>query len=164
MDVLAKLLGREPPYSDWPKSYDSFCGDMAKAAGVAVARVRCHRNTWAYLQENVPQDTETTITGTERGLSAAFKPPAQDEITSEEDGLVTVPLSGTTLAAVLSWCHNIQPNTLGSPWTALDRSIARRVGAAISQALDHVVPSSDANGPTAVIYLDDRMTAKDATA
>ncbi|WP_324790396.1 hypothetical protein [Streptomyces sp. H51] len=75
--------------------------------------------------------------------------------------MVTVPLSGTTLAAVLSWCRNIQPDTLRSPWTELDRSIGRRVGAAISQALDNVIPSNGANGPTAVIYLDDRVTAKD---
>jgi hypothetical protein len=36
------------------------------------------------------------------------------------------------------------------------------VGAAISQALLNVVPSADASGPTAVVYLDDKITAKDA--
>ncbi|WP_074989922.1 hypothetical protein [Streptomyces misionensis] len=87
----------------------------------------------------------------------------QDEVTAEEGAMVTVPLSGTTLAAVLSWCRNIQPNTLRSPWTELDRSIGRRVGAAIAQALVNVIPSNGADGPTAVIYLDDRLTAKDTT-
>ncbi|CAM5639322.1 hypothetical protein STAFG_0054 [Streptomyces afghaniensis 772] len=128
-----------------------------------MARIRCHRNTWAYLLENVPKDSETVITGHERGQGSAFRPPAQDEVTAEDDAMVTVPLSGTTLAAVLSWCRNIQPNTLRSPWTELDRSIGRRAGAAISQALDNVIPSNGADGPTAVIYLDDRVTAKDTT-
>jgi hypothetical protein len=36
------------------------------------------------------------------------------------------------------------------------------VGAEISQALLNVVPSADASGPTAVVYLDDKITAKDA--
>jgi hypothetical protein len=163
LGFIAKLLRKKSPYNDWPTSYAGFRADMAKAAGVGVARIRCHRNTWAYLQENVPKDTETTFTGTERGPGTAFKPPASDEIASEKDGMVTVPLSGTTLAAVLSWCRNIQPDTLRSPWTELDRSIGRRVGAAISQALDHLVPSTGTDGPTAVIHLDDRVTAKDAT-
>ncbi|WP_159042929.1 hypothetical protein [Streptomyces ardesiacus] len=52
---------------------------------------------------------------------------------------------------------------MSSPWTELDRSIGRRVGAAISQALDNIAPSNGADGPTAVIYLDDRVTAKDTT-
>jgi hypothetical protein len=162
LGFIAKLLGK-PSYSNWPASYDSFRGDMAKAAGLGVARIRCHRNTWAYLLENVPKDSETIVTGHKREQGSAFRPPAQDEVTTEENAMVTVPLSGTTLAAVLSWCRNIQPNTLSSPWTELDRSIGRRVGTAISQALDNVIPSNGANGPTAVIYLDDRVTAKDTT-
>ncbi|MER5376262.1 hypothetical protein [Streptomyces sp. NPDC002553] len=162
MGIIAKLLGR-PPYSNWPSSYASYRGDMAKAAGLGVARIHCHRNTWDYLLENVPKDSETTITGHERGQGSAFRPPAQDEVTAEEDAMVTVPLSGTTLAAVLSWCRNIQPDTLRSPWTELDRSIGRRVGAAISQALDNVIPSNGADGPTAVIRLDDRVTSNDTS-
>lgn len=161
MGFIAKLLGK-PSYSDWPASYDRFRGDMAKAAGVGVARIRCHRNTWAYLLENVPKDSETTFTG-QREQGSAFRPPAQEEVIAEDDAMVTVPLSGTTLAAVLSWCRNIQPDTLRSPWTELDRSIGRRVGAAISQALDNVIPSNGADGPSAVVYLDDRVTAKDTT-
>ncbi len=162
LGLIDKLLGK-PPYNDWPASYASFRGDMVKAAGLGVARVRCHRNTWAYLLDNVPKDNETSITGHARGQNGAFRPPAQDEVTTGKDAMVTVPLSGTALAAVLSWCRNIQPNTVSSPWTELDRSIGRRVGAAISQALDNIVPSNGADGPTAVIYLDDRVTAKDTT-
>lgn len=77
--------------------------------------------------------------------------------------MITVPLAGTSLAAVLSWCRTATSHTLSGPWSALDATIGRRVGAAISQALRNVVPSNGQDGPTAVIYLDDRITAKDAT-
>ncbi|MFD5899633.1 hypothetical protein [Streptomyces sp. NPDC060366] len=164
MGIISSLLGGKDPYNNWPKSYDSYRSDMAKAAGVGVARVRCHRNTWAYLEESVPRDIESTIIGPDRGPGTAFRPPAEDEISSDQDGMVTVPLSGTTLAAVLSWCRNVQPDPVNSPWTAVDRSIARRVGSAISQALLNVVPSNGQDGPTAVIYLDDRITARDSAA
>jgi len=150
--AIARLLGKQP-YNDWPKSYDSFRSDMAKAAGVGVARVRCHRNTWAYLEKNVPKETR-------QGPGAAFCPPTEEEITVEKDGMVTVPLSGTSLAAVLSFCRRIQ-STFSSPWSELDRSIGRRIGAAISHALEDLIPSNGQDGPTAVIYLDDRIAAKD---
>jgi hypothetical protein len=127
---------------------------MSKAAGVGVARIRCHPNTWAYLEENVPQDED-------RGPGDAFRPPAQEEIVTEKDGMITVPLSGTSLAAVLSWCRTAVSSTLRGPWSALDASIGRRVGAAISQALRNVIPSHGQDSPTAVIYLDDRIAAKD---
>lgn len=50
-----------------------------------------------------PRNSETTFTGHKREQSSAFRPPAQDEVTTEGDAMVTVPLSGTTFAAVLSW-------------------------------------------------------------
>lgn len=155
MGAIARLLGKEP-YNDWPRSYSSFRSDMATAAGVGVARLRCHRNTWAYLEEVVPRDED-------RGAGDTFRPPSEEEIVAEKDGLITVPLSGTSLAAVLSWCRTAAANSIRGPWSALDASIGRRVGTAISQALRNVVPSHGQDGPTAVIYLDDRITAKDTT-
>jgi hypothetical protein len=150
MGLISELLRKQkPPYSDWPRSYDSFRSDMATAAGIGVARIRCHGNTWAYLQENVPQDPW-------RGSGTAFAPPSDDEIEAGDDGMVTVPISGTTAAAILSFCRSIQST---SSWGELDCAIGRRVGSAISRALENVIPSASAEGPTAVIYLDDQLAA-----
>lgn len=80
---------------------------MAKAAGVGAARIRCHNNTWSYLEEAVPRDEHP-------GGGDDLRPPAEEEIVTEKDGMVTVPLSGTSLAAVLSWCCR---TTAGGPRT-----------------------------------------------
>ncbi|MEV0488059.1 hypothetical protein AB0I69_46625 [Streptomyces sp. NPDC050508] len=155
MGAIARLLGKEP-YNNWPRSHDRFRSDMSKAAGIGVARIRCHRNTWVYLEENVPWATVRPGT--------AFYPPTEDEVIPEKDGMVTVALSGTTLAAVLHFCHDIQIHLLRKAWTDLDRAIGRRVGSAISQALLNATPSSDEDRPTTVIYLDDRIAEKVITA
>ncbi|GGY07797.1 hypothetical protein [Streptomyces minutiscleroticus] len=162
MGVIARVLGKELSYDNWPKSHDSYRSDMARAAGIGVARIRCHRTTWDYLLESVPRNFEEELYS-RKSAGAAFRPPSKEEITAEKDGMATVPLSGTALAAVLSWCRNIQSHTVSSPWSTLDRSIGRRVGVAISQALDNVVPCRGQDGPTAMIYLDDRIAESDVT-
>lgn len=164
MGTLLRKFQGPPLYRNWPTSETTYRADMATAAGVGAACVRCHRNTWAYLLENVPKDREEAFTAPRSQSTTTFRPPTEDEITSEKDGMVTVSLSGTTLGAVLSWCRNIQPDDIGSRWTQLDRSIGRRVGAAISQALRNVIPSSGQDGPTVVIYLDDRFAGQDTQA
>ncbi|MGK3106110.1 hypothetical protein [Streptomyces sp. WAC05858] len=160
------LFKKKLPYEDWPKDLDHVTSDMAKAAGIGVARVRCHRNTWNYLAGQVPNHKKADFTRPEEVEDNVFRPPAEEDITNEADGLVTVSLSGSTLAAVLHFCSNIQdrPHWPNSAYNQLDKAIGRRVGASISQALLNVVPSADASGPTAVIYLDDKITASDTTA
>ncbi|MFJ6901908.1 hypothetical protein [Streptomyces hokutonensis] len=155
MGAIARLLGKEL-YNNWPRNHDSFRSDMSKAAGIGVARIRCHRNTWFYLEENIPRSTGRP--------GAGFSSPGEDEITAEKDGMVTVALSGTTLAAALYFCRYLQTYPVTGAWTDLDRAIGRRVGSAISHALLNVTPSSDEDEPTTVIYLDDRIAAKGTTA
>jgi hypothetical protein len=152
--TIARLLGKDP--HDWPKNYASYRSDMTRAAGVGVARIRCHRHTWLYLEQNVPEEAKS-------GPGIAFCPPGEDEITTEPDGMVTVPLAGTALAATLYWCREAQSSYATKPWTPLDSAIGKRVGAAISRALRNLVPSTGPDGPTAFVYLDDRIAAKDAT-
>ncbi|MFE4263436.1 hypothetical protein [Streptomyces sp. NPDC056883] len=164
--VIERMFGKgepDPPYSDWPVSYAAYQADLAVAAGIGVARVRCHGHTWAYLLENVAKDGERAYTTGPMKQGSAFRPPTEDEVSPDDDGMVTVPLSGITLAAVLSWCRNIQHSDIHSEWTATDRAIGRRVGAAVSQALGNVVPSDAGASATAVVYLDDRIAAKDTT-
>ncbi|MEV0531569.1 hypothetical protein [Kitasatospora sp. NPDC050463] len=107
------------------------------------------------MEKNVPVETKS-------GPGSAFYPPAEVEITSEEDGMVTVPLAGTSLAAVLRWCREAQDTTSLTPWIELDSSIGRRVGAAIAEAMERLVPSVGSDEPTAVVYLDDRIAEKSA--
>ncbi|MFE0580205.1 hypothetical protein [Streptomyces sp. NPDC058874] len=162
---IESLFKKKLPYEDWPKDWDYVASDMATAAGVGVARVRCHRNTWDYLAEQVPNHKKGGSGSPVEVKDNVFRAPDEQDITAEGDGLVTVPLSGSALAAVLHFCSNIQdwPYRPNHAYNELDKAIGRRVGAAISQALRNVVPSSDASGPTTVIYLDDKITAKHAT-
>lgn len=161
---IKSLFKKKLPYEDWPKDYAYVASDMAKAAGVGVARVRCHRNTWDYLTKEVPRHKRGGPTIPESVLNNVFRAPVEEDITAEADGLVTVPLSGSTLAAVLHFCSNIQdwPYRPNSAYNELDKAIGRRVGSAISQAMQNVVPATDASGATAVVYLDDKINAKDA--
>ncbi|MEJ8654920.1 hypothetical protein WKI65_44490 [Streptomyces sp. MS1.AVA.3] len=163
---IESLFKKKLPYEDWPKDWDYVASDMAKAAGVGIARVRCHRNTWDYLAEQVPHHKRGGPSAPVQVEDNVFRSPAEEDITTEADGMVTVPLAGSTLAAVLHFCANIQdwPYRPNHAYNELDKAIGRRVGAAISQALQNIVPSANSSGPTAVVYLDDKITAKDATA
>ncbi|MGW6970366.1 hypothetical protein [Streptomyces sp. NPDC054952] len=118
-----------------------------------MARVRCHHTTWDYLQEQVHKEQRKF--GSSR--PEAFRPPENgDEITTAADGIVTVPLGGSSLAAVLDWCHEVQ----GILSTDLDRAIGRRIGRAISSALQNLTPSDAQGDSPAVIWLDDRIAVE----
>jgi hypothetical protein len=159
LGIVDKVLGQKS--DTWPKKHHVHKKDLVKAAGVGVARVRCHRDTWAFLEKYVPKSRAEDAYNS--GLARdAFTPPGEDEITTEEDGMLTVPLSGTTLAAVLTWCQDIQFGTIR--WNSMHKAIGRRVGIAISDALTQLVPSQDHQGPSAVIYLDDRIAEKQTPA
>ncbi|MFG2919781.1 hypothetical protein ACGF0D_43840 [Kitasatospora sp. NPDC048298] len=164
VDVMA--LFKKLPYQTWPGSRERVAGDMAKAAGVGVARVRCHRATWDYLAAQVPEHKKGGFSRPEDVEDNVFCLPANEDIVAETDGIVTVPPAGSSLASVLHFCANIQdwPYEPNRAYNELDKAIGRRVGAAISQALRHVVPSANGSGPTAVVYLDDKIAAVGTTA
>ncbi|MET9396025.1 hypothetical protein [Kitasatospora sp. NPDC002965] len=127
--------------------------NMVKAAGIGVATLRCHKDTWAYFVEK--------FTSTPRGRNdSTFRPPAAEDITDEGAGMITVPISGSTLAAVLDKCRELQ----GPVGSDLDKAIGRRVEAAISQALRHVVPSGGDRSAAPAIVLDDRTAPAEAAA
>ncbi|MFJ2900228.1 hypothetical protein ACIO87_35810 [Streptomyces sp. NPDC087218] len=164
MGILGKLLGNDGPatipapaeraVATWPRRGLARNDEVARAAGVGLAHVRCHRTTWDYLQEQVHQQHANRI----RQGPQAFRQPADDEITTGPNGIVTVPLGGSSLAAVLDWCHEMQSCLRED----VDRGIGRRVGLAISRALENLSPSDGQAGPVAVIWLDDRIaTAQD---
>ncbi|MGW3045589.1 hypothetical protein ACWC9T_37495 [Kitasatospora sp. NPDC001159] len=163
---IKSLFKKKLPYEEWPSSRDHLASDMAKAAGVGVARVRCHRNTWDYLAKQTPAHKEGGFSQPVDVVDNVFCPPADEDIVTEADGMVTVPLAGSTLASVLYFCANVQdrPYLPNHAYNGLDKAIGRRVGAAISQALQNVVPSTDESGPTAVVYLDDKIATKTVTA
>ncbi|MFJ1757347.1 hypothetical protein [Kitasatospora sp. NPDC088134] len=137
-----------------PLGWDHHRMGMVKAAGIGVATLRCHRDTWAYFVDkfaNKPMDRD----------AAAFRPPADEDITDEGEGMITVPLSGSTLAALLSKCRDLQFGAMASD---LDKAIGRRVAAAIMQALRHVVPAEGDRSAAPAIVLDDRTAAPAAAA
>lgn len=163
MGILGKLLGTnaratapvpaQPVVDTWPRRGLERNDEVARAAGVGLVHVRCHRTTWDYLQEQVHhQHTEAIRKGPQ-----AFRPPAGDEITTELDGMVTVPLGGSSLAAVLDWCYEVQSVLR----LDVDRGVGRRVGLAISRALENLARSDGHSGSVAVILLDDRIATED---
>ncbi|MEU2026185.1 hypothetical protein ABZ565_29125 [Streptomyces sp. NPDC016469] len=136
----------------WPGRRD--CADeVAKAAGIGVIRIRCHTTTWDYLQEGAKHWRERQ----NRYRPDAFRPATGDEITTSADGVVTVPLGGSSLAAILHWCFEVQ----GILYTDLERGIGRRVGRAISEALGNLAAGRGQGDPSAVIWLDDQIAAAD---
>ncbi|MEU0630637.1 hypothetical protein [Streptomyces sp. NPDC005989] len=163
MGILGKLVGNDdavvvpapsrPVAADsWPRKHVSRNDEVAKAAGVGLSRVRCHHTTWTYLQEQVHHQHKLRI----RTQPQAFRPPTGDEITTGSDGIVTVPLGGSSLAAVLDWCHEMQ----GVLNQDLERAIGKRVGLAISQALDNLTPFDGQARSTTVIWLDDQIAVE----
>ncbi|MER6499243.1 hypothetical protein ABT218_07590 [Streptomyces sp. NPDC001455] len=165
MGILGKRRGngdtRNVPVQAEPTNVAVWPGkrghtdEVAKAAGIGVIRVRCHTTTWDYLQEAVKQQHKQQI----RRHPGAFRPATGDEITTSADGVVTVPLGGSSLAAILDWCFEVQ----GILYTELERGIGRRVGRAISEALGNLASTRGQGDPSAVIWLDDQIAANNPT-
>ncbi|WP_018569493.1 hypothetical protein [Streptomyces sp. PsTaAH-124] len=139
--------------ADWPGRRHRI-NEVAKAAGVGVVKVRCHATTWDYLQE----EAKTHHKGGIRTRPEAFRPATGEEIVTGADGIVTVPLGGSSLAALFDWCFEAQSVLK----TDLERGVSRRVGWAISEALENLAAARGQGDPAAVIWLDDRIAAADA--
>ncbi|MFB7229624.1 hypothetical protein ACFCY9_18045 [Streptomyces fimicarius] len=94
--------------------------------------------------------------------SHVFRPAAEEEITREVDGMIVVPISGSSLAALLDRCFDIQFRHWRSSWnySMLDKAIAARVGGAITHALAHVMSAAEADGDEFTIVLDDRLAVQ----
>ncbi|MEW1699431.1 MULTISPECIES: hypothetical protein [unclassified Streptomyces] len=129
--------------------------EVAKAAGIGVIRVRCHTTTWDYLQDETKKHDGKWSFGTR---PEAFRPAPGEEIVTDDRGIVTVPLGGSSLAALFDWCFEAQ-SVLS---TDLQRGVGRRVGRAISEALENLAAARGHGDPAAVIWLDDRIAAADA--
>lgn len=128
----------------------TYSDKLSAAAGIGTAKVRCHKDTWGYFIDEFDK--------TKSRDSQVFRSRPED-IVNEDDGMIAVRVSGTTLAAVLDRCHYM---LLYSGHSDLDRAIAARVSRAILQALDHVVPATEANDEEVTVVLDDRPIAKPA--
>ncbi|WP_435059749.1 hypothetical protein [Streptomyces sp. bgisy060] len=139
----------------WPGRRNRV-NEVAKAAGIGVIRVRCHNTTWDYLQDEAKAHHEKSSI---RTRPEAFRPATGDEIVTGADGIVTVPLGGASLAALFDWCFETQ-SVLN---TELERGIGRRVGRAISEALEKLAASRGQGDPSAVIWLDDQIAADSPT-
>ncbi|MFD4577276.1 hypothetical protein ACFWNK_33660 [Streptomyces sp. NPDC058417] len=126
--------------------------EVAKAAGIGVIRVRCHTTTWDYLQDEAKAHHEKSSI---RRRPEAFRPASGDEIATGADGIVAVPLGGASLAALLDWCFEAQSVL----HTRLEQGVGRRVGRAISEAVENLAGAPGQGDPSAVIWLDDQIAA-----
>ncbi|MCU7705103.1 hypothetical protein ACGILS_02370 [Streptomyces albidoflavus] len=133
----------------------SHAENLRVAVGIGTARMRCHRDTWVYFVEEFEKSS------THRD-SHVFRPAAEEEITREADGMIVVPISGSSLAALLDRCFDIQFESWRSSWnySTLDKAIAARVGGAITHALAHVTSAAEADGDEFTIVLDDRLAVQ----
>ncbi|UKZ02957.1 hypothetical protein BOQ63_002175 (plasmid) [Streptomyces viridifaciens] len=59
---------------------------MVNVAGIGVARLGCHKDTWAYFTDALAKDSRS------HGAGQAFRSPAAQDITDEGNGMVAVPL------------------------------------------------------------------------
>ncbi|PBC72373.1 hypothetical protein BX261_7246 [Streptomyces sp. 2321.6] len=121
---------------------------LRKAAGIGRVDLRCHKDTWAHFVAEFEKTKHNHD-------SAAFRPPAEADIKDEGDGMLLVPLSGNTLAALLDRCRKM----CSAHYSDLDTAIGGRVQTAITTALAKVEPKGDADDPAVIIVLDDRPKA-----
>ncbi|MEV3999047.1 hypothetical protein ACFYPK_28200 [Streptomyces halstedii] len=149
-DSAAPAQAEPTEVAAWPKQRDR-ADEVAEAAAIGVIRIRCHTTTWAYLQEEGKQRHKQQF----RRHPEAFRPPTGDEITTS-DGVVTVPLGGSSLAAIPDWCFTVP----GILCTDLERGMGR-VGRAIPGALENLAAARGQDDLPAVIWLDDRIAATD---
>ncbi|MFD5506840.1 hypothetical protein ACFWIB_03570 [Streptomyces sp. NPDC127051] len=148
---LLDLLFRNPDEDD-ESPYEV---KLRAAAGIGIAQIRCHADTWTYLLQEFEKTPDVRTT-------SVFRPAADEDIVREPNGMITVPISGSSLAALFDRCWGIRARPWSSTWnySNLDKAIASRVESAISEALTHVVPANEAQGAELTIVLDDRPIAK----
>ncbi|MFB7590237.1 hypothetical protein [Streptomyces sp. NPDC056169] len=129
--------------------------EVAKASGIGVMRVRCHATTWDYLQDEAKAHHGKSI----RTRPEAFRPATGAEIVTGADGIVTVPLGGASLAALVDRCFEAQSVL----HTKLEQGVGQRVGRAISEALENLATARGQGDPSAAIWLVDQIAADNPT-
>ncbi|MFI6286701.1 hypothetical protein ACIBCM_18450 [Streptomyces sp. NPDC051018] len=133
----------------------SHAENLRVAVGIGTARMRCHQDTWTYFVEEFEKSSAHRD-------SHVFRPAADEEITREVGGMIGDPISGSSLAALLDRCFDIQFGSWSSSWnySTLDQAIAARLGGAITRALAHVTSAAEADGSELMIVLDDRLAVQ----
>ncbi|MEW1678115.1 hypothetical protein [Streptomyces noursei] len=115
---------------------------MTAAAGVGSVQLRCHQDTWNYFLREFQKHSYN---------AASFRRPAEAAIVREDDGMIVVPLSGSTVAALLDRCNGMSRRT-----EPLDHAMGVRVYEAIATVLRKIEPAGEQKIPLPPITLDDR--------
>lgn len=149
------LLDRFSSKPDEEPSGPSHAENLRVAVGIGTTQMRCHQDTWVYFVEEFERSSAHPD-------SHVFRPAAEEEIARETDGMVVVPISGSSLAALLDRCLDIQFGHWRSSWnySTLDKAIAARGGEAITRALAHVTSAAEADGNEPTIVLGDRLAVQ----
>ncbi|WP_157862225.1 hypothetical protein [Wenjunlia vitaminophila] len=139
------LIGTLRSSDDEEDDYERL---LRSAAGVAVAEIVCHRDTWAFLVERTATNEH-------------FRLPA--DIDERPDGTVTVRISGRSLTAAV---EALREARRAAPSPAPTRHLAAQVFDRIRDALEEVGPDNDdrliggarEDRSAARIVIDDRLT------
>ncbi|MGW4075967.1 hypothetical protein ACWELB_21060 [Streptomyces asiaticus] len=105
------------------RARDAHEVSLIKAAGIAEAYLICHADTWDFIVEECAVGQR----------SPHFHQPPADAIAVEEGGMVTVPLSGRTVAAVLD---QMNEHSLSGATPAVTQAVATAVREAILEMLE----------------------------
>lgn len=116
---------------------------LTAAAGVGSVQLRCHQDTWSYFLREFEKHSYN---------AASFRRPAEEAIVREDGGMIVVPLSGSTVAALLDRCNGMSRRT-----EPLDHAMGARVYEAIATVLRGIEPAGGQKGPLPPITLDDRL-------
>ncbi|MET8956730.1 hypothetical protein [Streptomyces sp. NPDC004533] len=114
---------------------------LQAAAGISVANLQAHRDTWAFLVKHVGQDQH-------------FHLPGQ---VAEADGRVTVHVSGPTIVAALTSLDHVS-NTNRDPGT---RAIAGHLHQRLTETVEEIItrPHRGDGADPVRIVIDDRAKA-----
>ncbi|GAB3110211.1 hypothetical protein GCM10027160_10160 [Streptomyces calidiresistens] len=142
----------EPPAAEGPAEDDTsedeaFVASLDAAAGIATARLLCHRDTWQFLLEHTVRHPH-------------FRVP--DRVTDLAGGRTEAFLSGRSLLAVLVTTRDLQRNGAADPvGRALAGTVhqrARRAVAGTGAPVGEADSGSHADADVITIVLDDRPT------
>ncbi|MEV1019705.1 hypothetical protein [Streptomyces sp. NPDC050264] len=132
------------PKPEQPWAVEPDPGILRAAAGIAHATVEAHRDTWAFLIQVAANAQHFHIPGKVK----------------DDDGFVSVRLSGPSLVAALTSLAHVTHATDNTVTRAIASHIQGKITAAVQAIIDR--PSSDGSGSPNRIVIDDQAEDDDA--
>jgi len=109
---------------------------LVKAAGIASAKIICHKDTWKFAHNWAMGRT-------------SYTPPSSADIIQQTEGMIEISVSGPNLVTLLI----VTADMTGAPYVG-HRAIASRVYAAIAEVVSTVDPNLKGGMPVPPIIID----------